>query len=332
MKPTKENLKSIPIKEFAKKTISDGHLYLRTSEGRRFYLMKPGILVDQSFVKKHATLNTVFEMDQVSNESIIEKFSSLFRELRYLQFERDLRLKSAEIVKQFQNTFSHDEHFLSFALACHREFCGLSSEEISKMSETDVLLFRKALYSGAFAIIIALTNDFYHFPMLKDFYNISLALDIGLCDEHYSYFVGEACNQENQMPGSGLAWMKRERASDIEQKVFLSHPEKSYQLIKSNKSLLAYPELAEIMLYQHELSDGKGFPRGISKGQVSSWEAVVILADSFAEIRDAYDFEKNVLGFIENFHNKKLSDLPVQRVYQKLCMSLEYFFKQKTGS
>ncbi len=332
MKAAEKNMKSIPIKEFAKKIICDGHLYLRTSEGRRFYLMKPGILIDPDFVKKHATLNTIFDYEEVINQEVIEKFSLLFRELRYLQFEKDLRLKSAEIVKYFQSVYSQENHFLSFALACHREFCGHSSDIILKLNEADIHLFRKSLYSSAFSVLIALSNDFYHFLMLKDFYNITMALDIGLCEAHYSYFISEACNQENQFPGTGLDWLKKEKASELELSVFAGHPERSYQFVKSSKSLLTYPELAEIILYQHELSQGNGFPRGISKGQVSSWEAVVILADAFVEIKDKYEFETNVIGFIDSFKNKKLSELPVQRVYQKLCMSLDYFYKQGTGS
>lgn len=325
-------MKSIPVKEFAKKVICDGHVYLRSSEGRRFYLMKPGVLIDPEFIKKHARLNTVFDYDQVTRAEVIEKFTYLFHELRYLQFEKDLRLKSAEIVQLFQQYYAGGEHFLSFAEACFKEFCGLPEEVISKMHETDVHLFRKSMYSAAFAVLIALSNDFYHYLMIKDFYNITLSLDMGLCEAHYSYFVSEACNQENQYPGTGKEWLKKEKASELEINVFLGHPEKSYEFIKANKNLLSYPELAEIILYQHELSQGHGFPRGISKGQVSSWEAVVILADALVEIKDKYDFENDVLHFIENFKNKKLSDLPVQRVYQKLCMNLEHFYKQGTGS
>lgn len=329
MKLTTETTFALPIKDFAKKIICDGHLYLRSQEGRRFYLMKPGIMIDDTFIKKHATNQTVFDYLPVTDPAVIAKFASLFQELRYLQFEKDLRVKSMEIISYFKSAFENRVHFLSFAMACHQEFSGISANELKRLHETDIHLFRKSLYSAAFAVIIGFTNDFYHYPMIKDFYNLTLGLDIGLCEINYSYFVAEACNQENQNPGSGRSWMKTEGATEQETQVFLNHPLKSHSFFEQNAEILAYPELKEVVLYQHELSDGKGFPRGIPKGQVSGWEAIVILASSLVEIKDEYEFEQDVLNYIYNFENRKLGELPVQRVYQKLCAGLGDIFKTK---
>jgi hypothetical protein len=332
MKSENEKTVSLPIKDLAKKIICDGHLFLCSKEGRKFYLMKPGIMIDESFIKKHATNNTIFEYSQVTNTTVTAQFTTLFRELKYLQFEKDLRMKSQDIVAFFKATFEKDIHFLSFAMACHNEFCALSIEDLKRMHETDVHLFRKSLYSAAFAVIIGFTNDFYHYSMIKDFYNLTLGLDLGLCESHYSYFVAEACNRENQAPGTGLLWMKNEGASDLELDVFLNHPLRGHKFFQEHSELFAYPELIEVVLYQHELSNGKGFPRGIPKGQVSSWEAVVIFASSLVEISVDYKFESSVLDFIYSFENQKLSDLPIQRVYKKLCMGLGDIFKIKENA
>lgn len=332
MKPTNEKLTKLAIKDFAKKMICDGHLYFRSKEGRQFYLMKPGILIDEAFVKKYATHQTVFDYVPVTDELVINQFISLFRELKYLQFEKDLRMKTQDIATYFKHVFENGNHFLSFAMACYTEFCVLPKKDLIRMHETDLHLFRKSLYSAAFAVIIAFTNDFYHYPMVKDFYNITLGLDLGLCEAHYSYFVAEACNRENQTPGTGLQWMKSEGASDLEMDVFLKHPETSYKFFESHAHLMAYPELKEIVLYQHEISNGLGFPRGIPKAQVSSWEAVVILASSLVEIKDEYEFETDVLNYVFSYQNQKLSEIPVQRVYQKFCMGLGDLFKLKENA
>lgn len=329
MKPVTGNLIRLPIKDLAKKIICDGHVYLRLSETRKFYLLKPGIMIDESFIKKYAITQTVFEYSPVTDSIITQQFSTLFKELKYLQFEKDLRLKTQQIVGFFKGTFEKDTHFLSFAIACYNEFCALPIEDLKRMNETDLHLFRKSLYSGAFSVIIGLSNDFYHYPMIKDFYNLTLGLDLGLCESHYSYFVAEACNHENERPGSGLNWMKKEGATDLELNVFLNHPEKSYKYFKEHSGMFAYPELIEVVLYQHELSNGKGFPRGVPKGQVSSWEAVVVLASALVDIRDEYQFECDVLNYIYSFQGQKLAEMPVQRVYQKLCMGLGDLFKVK---
>ncbi len=332
MKPANEKIVALPIKDLAKKSICDGHIYLRTREGRRFYLLKPGIMIDQAFVKKHATAQTIFDYSPVTDPIVTAQFTTLFRELKYLQFEKDLREKTQEIVAFFKGTFERDVHFLSFAMACYTEFSVLPVEDLNRMHETDLHLFRKSLYSAAFSVIIGFANDFYHYPMIKDFYNLTLGMDLGLCDTHYSYFVAQACNHENQEPGSGHAWMKAEGATALELDVFLKHPENGHKYFQKNSELFAYPELIEVVLYQHELSNGKGFPRGIPKGQVSSWEAVVVLADSLVEISDEYQFECDVMKYLFSFQNQKLADIPVQRVYQKLCMGLGDIFKMKESA
>jgi hypothetical protein len=322
----------LPIRDFAKKIICDGHLFLSGKEGRQFYLMKPGMLVDPAFIKKHAPQNTIFDFEPLVDEKVRDEFKQLFKEFRYLQFEKDLRLKALEIVTLFQKSFSGSMHFLTFAQACYESFYGFNFELATRIHETDMLLFRKSLYAGSFAVLIGLTNDFYHPMMIKDFFNLAFSLDIGLCEENYTYYVAQACNQENQNPGSGQFWLRGQKASEAEQDVFFKHPEKGYNFIKSS-GVLSFPELAEISLYQHELSAGGGFPRGVPKGMVSSWESVVILSDAMVEIRDDYEFEKDVVSFVLNFKNKKITELPVGKVYKKLCHCLEHFAGQmETGT
>lgn len=326
-----DNFIKLSIKDFAKKIICDGHLYLKVGE-RKFYLMKPGVFVDPGFLKKHGPTNPTFDFDCVVSQDIKIHFKKLFYELKYLQFEKDIRLKCAEIVHYFKEIYSTDEHFLSFALACHEEFCQLELEHQMKMHETDMHLYRKALYSASFAVVIGMMNDFYHYMMLKDFYNISFALDFGLCSDNYSYFVAEACNAENQSPGSGYKYLEREKASELEKNVFLKHPERSYEFIKS-ENILSFPELAEAVLYQHELSDGTGFPRAIYKGQVSGWEAVIIFSDALVEILPEYKFERSVVKYLVNFQSQKMKDLPVNRVYNKICAAFgETKRLKETGS
>jgi hypothetical protein len=207
-----------------------------------------------------------------------------------------------------------------------------SFDDLKKVHESDLNLFRKSLYSAAFSVIIGMSNDFYDFMMLKDFYNITFSIDIGLCEDSYSYYVAEACNVENIDPGKGLSYLEQQKATEQEKEVFLEHPKRSYQFVK-NKSFLSFPELAEIVLYQHELTDGRGFPRGVMKGQVSSWEAIVILSDSLVQIQPDYSFEMNAVSYLMEFKNKKLQDLPVSRVYKKICGAINYFNQlQETGT
>jgi HD-GYP domain-containing protein (c-di-GMP phosphodiesterase class II) len=329
MKQPRPNTIRLPVREFAKKIICDGHLFITVKEGRNFYVMKPGVFVDQAFVKKHATHNTVFDFESVINEEVKQSFILILKELKYLQFEKDMRLKAVEVLRLFEGHYSREEHFLAFALACHEVFCDLPVELQARMHETDLYLFRKALYSAAFAVIMGVSNDLYHPMLLKDLFNVTMLLDVGLCEADYSYYVSEACNHENRRPGSGQPWLKEQKATDAEIKVFLSHPERGHSLLVKHKGLMAHPELAEVVLYQHELADGTGFPRAIPKGLVSSWESVVMLADTLVEIKDEYEWERSVLTHVSELKNQKLGDLPIERVYKKFCMSMDHCKKLK---
>jgi hypothetical protein len=330
MTKEKSYSKPLPVKDFAKKSVCDGHLFLQSGE-RKFYLMKPGILIDPDFVKKHASHQTIFQFEQVVNEEVKFTFQKLLRELRYLQFERDVKFKCIEILTAFERAYSNGEHILSFALACHEELCAISFDEQMRMHETDMHLFRKSLYAAALSVIVGISNDYYHFLMLKDFYNLTFSLDIGLCDSSYSYYVAEACNAESREPGAGKRYLEEQKATDLEVKVYLKHPELRYEFLKM-RSILIHPELAEVARYQHELADGRGFPRGIPKGQISTWEAVVIFSSSLVEITSEYQFEKDVLSFLLNADDRKLSELPVNKVYKKLTAALKHLQLKETGT
>jgi hypothetical protein len=319
------------VSDVAKKNICDGHLYLSVGE-RKFYLMKPGVFVDPDFIKKQAINNHEFDFQSVIDQDAKEQFKKHFNELKSMKLEKELRGKCTEILSYFCSVYSTEAHFLSFAMACYEEFCELPIPQQLMMHETDMYLFRKSFYSAAFSILVGISNDFYHFPMLRDFYNVTFSLDIGLCEISYSYFVAEACNLESRMPGSGRGYLENEKATELEKDTFIAHPEKSYEMLKS-LNILNFPELAEAVLFQHELSNGSGFPRGVFKAQVSTWEAVIIFSDAIVEILPEYNFETNVMEFLTGFKSRKLLELPVSKVFRKLFFTLKHFKKIKdTGT
>jgi hypothetical protein len=320
---------NLSIEELSQKYLCDGDLYLKFPQGHRVHLLKPGLYIDENFKNKYASINAQFELGPVTSAEMVEEYRKLFYELCQEQLEKPLRKKTQEIICLFLKYSSNNSHFLNFAKACFDEFCVLKKNDLERMNETDVLLFKKSLYSAAFSVIIGLSNDYFSYNMLKDFYNVSLALDIGLCNPDYSYFVAQAVNYENRFPGKGGQWLLDNKATKKEIDIFLHHPMKSYEFFQENRNLLNFVELMEIILYQHELNDGRGFPRGVWKAQVSSWEAIVLLASSLVDIAEEYEFETNVIPFILNYRSAKLNDLPVNRVYQKLCMIINEILKDK---
>jgi hypothetical protein len=324
MKQSAVNTILVPIDEFAKKKICEGHLYLKTKDGSSFCLMKPGIFIDPAFIEKHKIRKSIFNLEPVTNGDVKNQFVTILNEYKNLEFEKELKQKAVEIIRLFEKHYSHQQHFLNYAIACFDVFCDVPDDLLEKLNETDVHLFQKALYSASLAILIGLSNEFFNPVLLKDLFNLTMSLDLGLCDNDYSFYVSQACDEENKIPGSGRRWLLDHNASQLEMNVFLGHPERSYHLIKEQAGFLVHSELSEIILYQHELKDGTGFPRGIPKGLISSWESVVILADAMVEIHEHRELEEDALNFVYNFKNHKLNLLPVEKVFNKLCLSLRY--------
>lgn len=308
--------KIIGIRELSKKILCDGVVYLHVG-GKNIFLMSSGTFIDDSFVKKHAAQNSKFALEQEINHEIKSEFKKLFRELKYTRFEKDLRLKCLEIVDTFYKVYNDKNHFISFAMAVYEEFCSVPREEQRALHEADVNLFRKSFYSSAFSVLIAIASDFFHYLILKDLYNVTFMLDIGLAGENYTYHISEACNRENRFPGEGIRYLESERASLGEKKLFLNHPLKGAEKV-DELGILSFPKLSQIILFQHELSSGEGFPRGIKKGQLSIWDSIVILADSLVEISSDHDFEKNVISYLYSLEESRTYDLPVSKVLKNL--------------
>ena len=324
-------MSKIHVKEMSKKSICDGFLYY-VSGSKKILLLKPGSLISQSFLHKHAMAGTTFEITHISDENLIKHFSGLFKELKYLHFEKDLQAKAEEIVEQFFEAFSQNKHFFSFAFACYEEFCAQKEMQSVRLNETDVNLFIKSFYSASLSILFALSNGIFHYPMVKDIYNLSFCLDIGLCHKNYSFYVSQACNVENKSPGTGLTWMKNHSASLEEVEVFFNHPNNTFKFFQEN-SILNFPELAQTVLYQHELANGEGFPKGVNHSQISGVESILILADAMVEIKDEDHFEKGILDHFEHFESKKLMILPVKRVLNQLMKKRKNYHKlEGTGT
>lgn len=316
MEKITKNTETITINDLAKKVICDGYLYIN-GVSKKFTLLKPGIFIDADFIKKYAVKNQKFEFESVIDRTEIDQFKILFSTLRKMNFEKHVRNQCKEILNSFFKYYSSDQHFLNWALACYEHFCSVSLDIQNRIHESDIYLYRKSLYSAGFSVLICLCNDFYHYKMISDLYNLTFLVDVGLCGKDFSYNVAEACNQESRIPGSGRFYLHQQNVSEVEQDLFYDHPELSYKMIKDLK-LLYYPELAECVLYQHELADGTGFPRGVTRSEVSRWEAVVMLSNSLIDISSSYEWEMSPLEFIKTFNIHKCHDVAVGAVFNNL--------------
>jgi len=321
-----EKLKEIDI-NFWDQTLSPGHLFIQMGP-KLLSLLEAGQVIDKNYLNKYK--NSKLFIESKIDSKKYEMFMELFDQLKNIKFEKPNRdhckLIMSKIVEDWS---SSDSHLLTFALACFNTFNSLPTSELSRIDNTDIRLFKKSLYSSCIAVVTAMSNDFYEFSILQDFYQITFVMDFGLCDASYSFHIANAVDAESTGAGNGLLYLEKAKASVNERNLFLGHPEKSYKLLESEHINLHYPELSSIVLYQHETTTGNGFPRGITKREVSSWDAICLYADSIVKMTAIEQLESNCMSYLISESNLKQDLLPVKRVFMKLKNMFHYFQENK---
>jgi hypothetical protein len=308
---------------FWEQTLSSGRLLLQMGP-KRISLLEAGQLIDKNHLKKYQDSNLV--LDVCTDQDKYEEYVSLFSDLKNKKFEKDQRELAKKILKAvFEDWKKEQTHLLTFATACFDSFNTLPREELVKIDNTDLRLFKKAIYASAIAVVAAISNDYFEFNLIKDLYLVTFVLDVGLCDTNYSYHIAMAVDEESKLAGAGIDYLKTVHASEKEHELFLKHPEKSHDLIESLAFNMSYPELSEIVLYQHETTQGSGFPRGVTKREISTWDAVCLYADGVVMMSSLSEFEKSPLRYLLEKSFEKQDHLPIKKVFLRIKNAISYF-------
>ena len=315
----------VPIDEtFWSQIICDGDLCLQMGP-KLLPLLSAGEFIEKKDLEKYKSKNLLV-IKRVIDQDQYQIYLKMFSDLKDMIFEKDQRQQAKEILSSVHHEWQGNEsHLLTFALAAFYSFNSLPDEELQKINETDLRLLKKSTYAGAICLLTAMSNGFYSFDILKDLYLVSFAMDIGLNGKDYTYHVSKAVDVEAEKHGRGREYLNSVKASQKEKNLFINHPEKGHAALQSLVHLFTYPELIEIILYQHETSDGKGFPRGITKREVSTWDAICLYADSVVLLSEIEKIETNTLSYLLSLSPAKQESLPVKRVFLKLKSMMTYF-------
>ena len=88
---------------------------------------------------------------------------------------------------------------------------------------------------------------------------------------------------------SDLILCKKEKLTDEEWVIIRKHPDKAEEILKPLNFLA---EEREIMLSHHERYDGKGYPRGLSGGQIREEAYILAVADAFDAMNSVRAYRK----------------------------------------
>ena len=70
---------------------------------------------------------------------------------------------------------------------------------------------------------------------------------------------------------------KEDKLLPAEWELIKKHPEIGYNILSKSKQM---KEIAKIVLHHHERWDGKGYPQGLSKGEIPLGSRIIAVADS----------------------------------------------------
>lgn len=82
---------------------------------------------------------------------------------------------------------------------------------------------------------------------------------------------------------------KNEKLTNEEFEIIKSHPETSYQILKSVDE---YASIAEAVLYHHERYDGKGYPEGLVGEQIPLYARIISVADAYEAMTANRSYQK----------------------------------------
>lgn len=317
-----ESMKKID-QSFWDQTLSTGRLLLQMGP-KRLSLLEAGQVIDKKYLEKYK--NSELMLESVVDQAKLDEYKSLFKDLKSQRFEKNQRQCSKKILASvFTEWKQPSSHILTFALACFESLNSMPQEELLKIDNTDIRLFKKALYASALSVVVAMSNDYFEFDLIKDIYQVTFVLDVGLCDVNYTYHIASAIDEESKLAGAGVVSLKKANASAKEIDLFLKHPEKSHELIESLAFNMTYPELIQIVLYQHETTQGTGFPRGVTKREISTWDAVCLYADGVVMMSSLEEIEREPLKYIMKTSFEKQDLLPIKKVFTRLKGAITYF-------
>lgn len=322
--PRADELQALDGNELASWTLAPGDIFFHNEKlGRVIRLKRAGDLLEQSWIEKMRYGSLLKWQPRVD----VKRIEVLLGHWESWSAEEDPtnRERCQERFTEALRAGLHSEGGLSlmdWAFACHRLFAPDVAMQDTMLTK-HVVLHRRGLYVSALSVLFALACGYSEPQLLREIYKVAWLLDAGLMRDEFTHWIALACQVEKAKPGSGIEFLKVKQATQLEQQLYLQHPQLGYD---SARALLergmSYPSLLNAILRHHELSDGKGFPGHLPGAALSDWEALIILADQLVDYRESVIEKYAAHGLREvwaEFRRLPVRNLPVERVRRKVA-------------
>ncbi len=285
-------------------------------------LKRAGDFLDQSWrVKWSKSLRLVYR--PAVDEKVVAHIQALLKDWEQASSDELSALSLQRLTEHCRQGLhvGGEVSLMAWAQACHQHF-NPPQDLQDELFQCHEVLHKRAVYVSALNVLFSLALG-YHEPLfLRDAHRIGWLMDLGLVSADFSYWIALACQEEKLQPGRGIEFLRSKHASKAETELFLSHPARGHVRIKKDwEAHMAFPALMNSVLHHHELSDGSGFPAGLSRSALSDWESLVILADQLVDYRTSVLQSYATHGLQEiwqAFHRRQVTNCPVGYVWRRV--------------
>ena len=290
------DLVSVDINAFKVNNFAEGHIFLIFEKIQKpFIVLRASEVITHEFLKKYHgtklyTLNINSQKEKLN-------LRSLLTELRYAEDELTRQEVSRELFEvSIQIGQSKEESILGICIEYFTAFYSLPKKYLLEQFEQSSALNQRSLVVATFAVMIAIKDKNVDFDFLKDLFTISFHLDSGLYQsKKLNHYLINACERQ-RVYADAREYLSQCNKDSLDH--FISHPQKSYEFLKSLEVFIQNKELIEIVKLHHESEDGSGFPIGTKHQSLSSTEEYIALADKIVsfDVRDFIEGDGHTYG------------------------------------
>ncbi len=300
---------------------------------KEFKVLKTFGIIDDEFTFRYRNnpdvrfaLETKINLKWVAHMTkVFNEFKSTYLPDEFQKMQDKLRVELASAMWTTDSEIS----IADLAYACFQIFQQKHQTITQEMYRIDVNLFNRSLLVSGLNVLMAYIAGYHDIKFLADIYRIGWVLDSGLVNQHFSYSILMACEEEKKKPGQGLDYLLQQKRPQQEIDLYLNHPKLSYAKVQHNiDKLFFYPELSQTILFHHEQSNGTGFPEKVNYSSLSDYEALVIFSNYFVDYTEEgmnklYDM--NLRKLWDEMSKPEFQNLPIYRLKIKVERVLHFW-------
>ncbi|MCT4642865.1 MAG: hypothetical protein N4A33_11300 [Bacteriovoracaceae bacterium] len=303
-----ENLQDFGLEESHIGKMVFGHLFIAIG-ARNILFLRAGDFVTKEIYEKYckSSIKILSPLDQDAVNTI-EDYLRIIK-VGSSSEEEKLTAKSDLLLFFRRKCLNGDLSVLNFYYAFKKLFKLYDLDLAYEQYKVSHILNHRAILSATLSTLSALMLNVVDFSCLKDIFNTSFFMDVGLIKQSIPCFhIMQAAEKERLNIGDGKKYLEHLVASDTLISIFDQHPIFSYDMIRRSIQKFSYPEIAKIVKCHHENLEGTGFPSSMSYHVTSKFEQIIHYSDTIIPF-NTFDFVYGDFEAIKTliFQNKDIS-------------------------